>query len=275
MELETAKAGASDEALVKEAISIVDEARRRGIVLRSAGAVAIRIHCKSFTDLHVRLKRLGNVKSQFSDLDLVAYGTQRSPVHRLLTNGLGYVADRLVMAYFGDSRFLYHHPQGLWDVDVFFDKLQFSHDLFLGSKLRSGRLELDYPTIPLADLLLEKLQIHEINEKDIKDVIVLLREHEIGESEGETVNAKYVARVLGGDWGFWYDARTNLEKVVEFSRKYRELGLLGVADEEVILSRIRRILEAVDAEPKSAQWMKRAKNGTRKKWWRDVEELIR
>ena len=137
-------------------------------------------------------------------------------------------------------------------------------------------MELDSPTIPLADLVLEKTQIHEINEKDLKDLIVLIRAHEIGETdEKEVINAKYIAKVLAQDWGFWYDATMNLNKVKAMAKKCLKEGKLTEEDYNDVVKKIDKILEYIEKEPKSKKWKKRAKVGTKKKWWRDVEEVVR
>ncbi len=124
-----------DEGLIRDALRIVEEARRRGVVLRLMGALAIRVHTPEFSELHRRLSRLGGGGSQFTDVDMVTYRSQREAAHRVFTS-LGYRPDRLVMAYFGESRFLYHHPQGLYQIDLFFERLRFSHDLDLGVHAR-------------------------------------------------------------------------------------------------------------------------------------------
>jgi len=264
-----------DEELVRDALRIVEEARKRGIVLRIMGALAIRLHAEDLSELHRRLSRLGREGEQFTDIDLATYRSLSGAAHKFFVE-LGYKPDKLVMAYFGENRFLYYHPEDLYHIDLFFERLQFSHDIDLGSKRDTGRLELDYPTLTLADLLLEKIQIHEIDEKDIKDLIVLLREHGLAEGDIEdSINIKRVASVLSQDWGFWYDAKVNLEKVTEFSEKYHEDGLLEKKDVEEVSSKIERLLSYVDEAPKTKEWLKRAKDGTKKKWWKDVEELVR
>jgi len=264
-----------NEELLRDALRITEEAKKRGIVLRLMGALAIYVHVQDFSELHRRLSRLGRDGEQFTDIDMVTYRSQREAAHRLFVE-LGYKPDRLVMAYFGENRFLYDHPQELYHIDLFFGKLQFSHDIDLGSKQGEGRLELDYPTITLADLLLEKLQIHEINEKDIKDIVVLLRAHELVEKDIEdSLNLERVASVLSQDWGFWYDAKANLEKVAEFSKEYFEKGLLKKEELDGVVLKIEKILSHLDTFPKTKEWLKRAKGSTKKKWWKDVEELVR
>jgi len=264
----------SEASLLTDALRVVEEAKNKGIVLRIMGALAVRIHTESLSTMHRKLARLGNGNAEFTDIDLITYRSQREASHRLLVS-LGYKADRLVMAYFGENRFAYDHPEKQYHIDLFFEKLQFSHDIDLG-KIGKGRLEIDYPTITVADLLLEKLQIHEINEKDIKDLIVLVRGHTLGEvNDNDAINMERLTSVMSEDWGFWYDAKANLEKVVDHCQVYLQQGLLRHEDILDITAKIGEIMNRINEAPKSSNWLKRAKEGTAKKWWKDVEEIFR
>jgi hypothetical protein len=84
-------------------------------------------------------------------------------------------------------------------------------------------LELDYPTISLVDLLLEKMQIVRINEKDIIDTIMLLREHDVGSSDDETINIDYMAKTCKSDWGLWKTVTALRSKVGERVKWYRDV----------------------------------------------------
>lgn len=167
----------------------------------------------------------------------------------------------------GKNRAIYKDESHNRSVDVFFDKLEMCHNLEF-----KNRLELDNPTIPLSDLLLQKIQIIKINEKDIKDIIILLREHQVGEFEKETVNINYIARLLSKDWGFWYTVTLNLDKTKEFLAEYKNLA---DADRKDVETKLDNILKRIEDEPKALQWKLRSKVGTSKKWYTEVEELIR
>jgi hypothetical protein len=146
----------------------------------------------------------------------------------------------------------------------------------LGSDPKKGRLQLRYPTITPTDLLLEKLQIHAISQKDLKDVIVLLRAHDLGENdERKFINLKHVTSVLGNDWGFWKDATTNLRDVLTYAEKYRSENLLPEPDHADVSVKISRILEAAEKEPKTKNWDQRARVGETKQWWKSVEDVSR
>lgn len=267
---------AEDQVLIADALKIIEEGKKYDITLRLLGALAIKVHSEEFSELHRKLKRLGSENRVFSDIDLIGYSKERVKIRRLMEDVLGFKYSEQFMLMHGKERLLYFHLENLYHVDIFFDKLKFSHDIDFGSIPNKGRLGLDYPTISLADLLLEKLQIHEINEKDIKDLIVLIRAHEIGEKDQkEIINGKHVAKILADDWGFWYDAKMNLDKVKLSAERYHEDGILAPEDFEDLQLKINRILDFIDAEPKTKNWKKREKVGTTKKWWRSVEEVTR
>ncbi len=266
----------SDSEVIEEAIKLVEEANKRGVVLRILGALAVRIHSDEYMDLHMRLKRLGEAEASFTDIDLIGYSSQRGSIRKFFEQDLGFLVNRQFLMMFGKERLIYRHSDGLYYVDIFLDRLRFSHDVLFGSKPGKGRLELDYPTISLTDLVLEKLQIHEINEKDIKDLIVLFRGHDFAyNDERESINIVYISKILCDDWGFWYDATNNLRKVLSFAEKYFSQNLISQSDLVDVRKKVKELLEYIDKSPKSKKWLKRAKIGVNKKWWRDVEELWR
>jgi len=169
------------------------------------------------------------------------------------------------MHMLGD-RGMFVGPSGQFIVDVFYDRLVMCHDIDF-----RGRLEKDYPTIPLAELLLEKLQIVQLAEKDFKDVLMLLREHRIGSSDKETINGKYIAEILSEDWGFYYTVATNIKKIKDLTVDSKlEEGL-----KKEVTAKLNELLRIIEVEPKSLRWKLRAKVGSKKKWYRDIEAIER
>ena len=259
-------------------VGIVDRARDAGIPLRILGAMAVYVHSAHVPQALARyreLARLGQGKPMFTDLDLMGYSKQRKEVASLFEKSLAYKPEFFVNSLFGGRRNIYHHPEGKFDVDIFYDALSFSHEVKFGETPGKGRLELDYPTISLADIVLEKLQIHQINRKDLVDLFTLLVGHDIGRAEPETVDGEYVSSVLSDDWGFEYDARSNLDKLREFSRGSLQAGSIAEAEWRVVDDRVAKLLHYVDTKPKSKDWQKRAKKGTSKPWYNEVEEVQR
>ncbi len=264
--------GLPEAEFAREAVKIVEVARERGAELRVLGALAIYLHSSEELREKMRsLGRLGEGAATFTDLDLAGYRKHSKEVKRLFERELGFKPDFYVNRLFGSKRLIYYHPQGLYHVDVFFDKLEFSHDVDL-----RGRLELDFPTITLADLVLEKTQIHQINRKDLVDLIVLFLGHEVVEGQrGDAIDGSYIAKVLADDWGFYYDATNNLRLVRRLAGELASQGKLSGEELGLVEARVDRLLEMIEREPKTKKWMKRAKVGTKKPWYREVEEVVR
>ncbi len=248
---------------INEAMRIINMGQQRNVFLRLMGGFAIRLHCSKFAYLYDKLER----KPAY-DLDLVTYSKFRPQIKNLFKD-LGYstMASMALMFDTGRNRQVYTDEAHNRSVDIFFDKLEMCHTIEF-----KDRLELDTPTITLSDLLLQKAQICKINEKDIIDMIILLREHKISEQEQETINIRYIAKLLSNDWGFWYTFKTNLNKVKDFLGEYK---VLTDEDRNDVATKIDTIIQALEAEPKSLKWKMRAKIGTSKKWYTEVEELVR
>jgi hypothetical protein len=162
----------------------------------------------------------------------------------------------------GWKRLVFVDPASERHVDVFIEKLEMCHDIDF-----SDRLEIDYPTISLVDLLLEKMQIVQINEKDIIDTIMLFAEHNVGDGDKETINTTYLSGLCSKDWGLWKTVTTNLEKTKRFVYKY---DAVETSLKDDVASKIDRTLDLIEKEPKSLGWKARARVGEKKKWYRDV-----
>src|SRR5436853_4006800 len=105
----------------------------------------------------------------------------------------------MINGFFGDRRLVYYEGADRFHLDIFLDKLEFSHDILFGKKPGNGRLELDFPTISLTDLVLEKLQIHRIGRKDLVDLLVLFLGYAVKpgvNGDHEVVDADTVTRRL-------------------------------------------------------------------------------
>ncbi len=223
------------------------------------------------------LGRFGEGLPMFTDLDLAGYSKQSRAISGFFRQ-LDFKPNELVNGLFGERRLIYFAPEGRYRVDVFLNKLEFSHDVQFGDKPGSGRLELDFPTISLTDIVLEKLQIHHINRKDLIDLAVLFLGHEVSENDvgqKETVGGGYVAGLLSDDWGFWYDADNNLDKVRAQAGNLTSEGKLTAQQLVTISQRVDKLARVLEESPKSKNWEKRAKVGAKKPWYREVEEVVR
>jgi hypothetical protein len=180
-----------------------------------------------------------------------------------LLQSLGYEHQRF---YYEDGRQIFVNGQPEYVVDVFFDQLRMCHNIDF-----RNRLEIDSPTIPLAELLLEKMQIVEFTEKDANDSMMLLREHDIGDNDSETINQEYIARLLSKDWGFYYTVTTNLKRMRDTFIDDLGKEHLSKDDKEDIKAKIDRALGRIEDEPKDMSWKMRAKIGTKRPWYQEVE----
>jgi hypothetical protein len=267
------------EVFLRESGEIVEKAKEEGIVLRILGGLGIAMHCQGYRDFAQKLGRIGTgvVEGQeYSDIDFVSYSNYRERMKNFFDR-IGYVKRKATLSTAASQRQIYYHPKGWFYVDVFFDKLLVAnHPIDF-----KGRLELDYPTIAVTDMLLEKLQIWEaFSIKDLKDCLLLLKAHDIKEeSRKESVDASYIAKLLAQDWGFWYTATTNLKKIKIFLSEIEKLGpevnidpkQIGKEDREEIIQKIDNLLEIIEKEPKPFGWKTRAKIGTKKRWYNHVE----
>ncbi len=229
------------------------------IIMRLIGALAFRTHCPQFGYIQDELGR------KFTDIDFASYPRFFKDIARLMAE-LGYEEDKTVTQLFSESRLLFHDPLYGRHIDVFFNKLDFCHPINL-----IGRLEKETLTLPLAELLLEKMQIVKINEKDLIDTIMLLREHPIGNKDEETINGELIATILANDWGFWRTVSGNLKLLNEELDHYQHLN---AEDRQVVRERINQLLQQIEAQPKSTKWKIRAAIGEKVKWYKDVEELM-
>jgi len=267
------------EVFMKESKEIVEKAKQEGIVLRILGGLSIAIHCLEHKDFAQKLGRIGTdvVQGQeYSDIDLVSYRNYRDKVKELFDK-MGYAKRRTTLSTAASERQIYFHPKGWFYVDVFFDKLLVAnHPIEF-----KGRLELDYPTITVTDMLLEKIQMWEaFSAKDLKDCLLLLKAHNISEkTEKESIDASCIAKILAQDWGFCYTATTNLKKIKAFLLEIDKLGpeanidprKIKKEEREEIMQKIDKMLQTIEEEPKTFGWKMRAKIGTKKQWYNPVE----
>ena len=242
---------------VDRALSLVEQAKEQKISLRILGSLAYRLHCPANLQLFEEMKR------DLTDIDFAARGDQRKEIRSFLER-LGYDIDQDLLVATEGARYFFMDRASGTGVDVFFDELFFCHQIPL-----RDRLELDSPTITLADLVLEKMQIVEINPKDIKDTLVLLLEHPLESGQRDAVDGQYIATLLANDWGFYYTVTTNLGKLRSLGDEY---GTLTESQWQIVGARISELERMIEEEAKTRRWKLRARIGPRVKWYQEVAE---
>lgn len=229
-----------------------------GVLLRVIGSLAFQMHCPKFGYLQQAMGRA------YTDIDFAAYSKQTKEI-KVLLSALGYSENREVFIVSEGERAIFDRPEIGMHIDVFYERLNFCHVIRW-----AGRLEVDSPSIPLAEMLLEKMQIVQINEKDIIDTIMLLLEHPLGDTDKETINIKRVAELCSTDWGLWRTTTMNLDKVRKLAPGYEQL----TADQkEKIRTQVDSAMKSIEAAPKSMAWQLRSRVGDRVKWYKDVDEV--
>jgi hypothetical protein len=239
----------------EEGRRLMQAAAERGIPVRLLGGVAIWARCPSAATPPLR--------RDYGDIDVISSSKASRELTRFL-EAMGYHPDKMFNALHGKQRLNFTDGLTARPLDVLLDQFTMCHTLDL-----RNRLGLDAVTVPLADLLLTKLQVVQMNEKDLLDITALLADHPVGGSEEDSIDLGRLTAVLGRDWGFEHTVRINLEQV------RASLGERGLAESVVaaIGERIARIAAALDSGGKSLGWQLRARVGERVRWYELPEDV--
>lgn len=225
------------------------------VPLRLIGGIAIWLRCPSAE--HKLLRR------EYVDLDLLGLSSHTTEIKHFLS-GLGYQADKYFNSLHGRSRLLFFDTGNDRQVDVLFNEMNMCHKLDFRS-----RISVDAHTLPIADLLLTKLQIVEVNPKDLTDLFTLLSDHAIGDQDGELINGHYIARLTADNWGLYRTIQLNLDQIAERARDMPQVGPYAIEEQ------VKALWDMIETEPKSVKWKMRARVGDRVKWYELPEEVRR
>jgi hypothetical protein len=241
--------------MVDEAVRVADTAEREDVALRLLGGVAIKVRAQD--GLQPAFER------DYADLDWITPKGKSSRTQKFFES-LGYAPQTRFNALYGRERLLFFDEEHDRQVDVLIGTFRMSHEIPFGK-----RMTLEPVTVPLAELLLTKLQIIELNEKDVRDALALLHDHPVGEEDGDRVNGAHIAKLCSSDWGLWRTFTANLEALEGHLKRYD----LAEENKERIEERIEALLQRIEEEPKTFGWKMRAKIGDRKRWYELPEEV--
>jgi predicted regulator of Ras-like GTPase activity (Roadblock/LC7/MglB family) len=240
--------------LLARAREVIGAAARRAILLRLLGGTAVKAICPSAAGITLPADTL--------DVDLAVYGRQREHLDEVM-EGLGYEPHQRFNALHGHRRLKYTHPEEGTALDVFVDTFHMCHRLPFADRLELGDL-----CIPPADLLLSKLQIVQMGEKDLRDIYAILCDYELGRAGAtDEVDADYIVSVCSDDWGWYKTATMNLEKSMELADEF-----LAGQQQEIFRSRAQKLRGVIEAAPKSLRWQARATIGEARRWYDLPEE---
>ena len=241
--------------IVEESKRILAEANKRGIRLRLFGGMAIRFHAPSAT--HRSLER------KYADIDLMALKNQSKEIRKLFAD-LGYSSRDIFNALQGDRRLIFQDIENKRRVDVFLNIFEMCHKFDF-----SDRLTIDAETIPLADLLATKLQVVEITDREYRDIVALVHDHEIGDNDApETINGKYLAHLCSDQWGVYKTFIANIQNVIN----HLDQLPLDEKDKETVLKRLEDLRNRFEAVPKTLRWRARARLGEKVQWYELPEQ---
>jgi len=237
------------ESLNDEADRILKGAEEKGITLRLLGGMAVSVRCPSASK--------PPLSRRYVDIDVMGRRKEVAKINQLFKE-LGYKARERFNALHG-SRLIFNDMKNQRRVDVFLDVFQMCHKFDF-----RDRLALEPKTIPVSDLLSTKLQIVEINEKDIKDIFAIFLDHDVSEdNEPGSIDERYVSKLCADDWGVYKTFTTNLEKLAGYTES------IGLDQEQrkLVMDRAGRLKDSIEAAPKSMGWRMRATVGERKRWY--------
>jgi hypothetical protein len=250
------------EGTAEEGQRLAEAAKDAGLPLLLVGGVAIWVTCPS--------ARGEPLSRTYGDADFVGRASDRKKITAFMTDQ-AYEPDKLFNAIHGATRLNYHDPARDRPIDVLLDKFAMAHELdlrdALRDALRDGAGDADRLTLPLADLLLTKLQVVSINRKDLLDIAALLLDHGFGSEAGAISTARVLA-VTKSDWGFEHTIHKTLATLRE---QIGEFGLPADAA-ATIVAHADELDAALNAAPKSMAWKMRARVGERVKWYEEPEE---
>jgi hypothetical protein len=238
---------------------VIAEAERISAAAR-ASKVPVKLVGGAAVNLHSRSAREAPLKRKYGDLDFVASSKQQASVQKLFQS-LGYEGDRRFNTLNGHQRLLYLDGVNGRQIDVFIDRMKMCHVIELANRLGG-----DDACLTPADLLLSKLQVFEVNMKDLVDSIALLLDHPIADHEDDAINAAYLAQLLSQDWGLYRTLQLNTARVRDAAKEMP-------VPADTVNQRLDQLWDRVEAHPKSLKWRLRAKVGDRVSWYELPEEV--
>ncbi len=237
---------------IAEAERVAVAAKAAGVGIRLLGGAGIHLHSPSAT--RPPLKR------KYGDLDYAVGKRDRQGVLKLFP-ALGYEANERFNLMQGDRRLYFYDAVHGRQIDVFIDWFKMSHVIDL-----RDRLDCEGPCASPSDLLLSKLQIYEVNRKDLVDLTALLLDHAVKENDDDAIDPRYIARIAADDWGLYRTLQLNIGKL------RNTLDELEV-DRDLVRTRLDEIWAAVSKQPKPLRWRLRAQVGDRMTWYELPEEV--
>ncbi len=239
----------------QEAVRLLAAAEASDLCVRALGGIGIALHVGE--QMHPAFRR------KIGDIDLATPKRDGRKVADFLAVQ-GYEPNKTFNAMHGARRLLFYDEPNDRQIDVFVGTFEMCHQLPL-----QERLKVDRPTLPLADLVLTKLQIVKLNRKDAYDLYSLFLSHPVEGHDDDAINSEWIAGLCARDWGLYRTIEINLEWLTTGV----EVPELSAEEMATIRERLNALADAVQQAPKSGKWRMRARVGDRMRWYEDPEEV--
>jgi hypothetical protein len=243
---------------VDEARRVAAAAARAGVTLNLIGGAAVRVCCPSTESIE-------SIRRTPKDLDYVAHLRESRGV-RALFGVLGYEPNKVMNAIQGRKRLQFFDRANGRQVDIFLDLFEMCHVFDL-----KNRLDAESATLPVGDLYLTKLQIVELNRKDVVDLFALLHDHPVDEPDGSGTVGSYIADRCSREWGLYQTVLDSLSKLDKLLKDFP----MEPPQWERIATNLSRLQREIEEAPKTVGWKLRAAVGKRVRWYELPEEQRR
>ncbi|MEI6405631.1 MAG: hypothetical protein WCO64_07655 [Actinomycetes bacterium] len=239
-----------------EGLELVTGANSRDFTVRLIGGVGVAAH--NHKDVPASLSR------KYGDIDFVVDKKSGKKLSDYLIE-MGYEANQRFNALHGAKRMLFYDTQRNRQIDVFVGEFNMCHSINLNDYLGLHTLSL-----APEHLLLTKLQIVELNAKDIVDVVRTLYMHTDANAVADCpgISMSRLNEVTANDWGWYTTVLDNFEKVDNSIDK-----LLDVTSAEQVHTYLADIMQTMQLASKSTKWKTRSIIGRKKQWYELPEEI--
>ncbi len=235
-----------------EADRVLEAAGAAAVTTRLLGGVAVAKHLHRTTPQPL--------ERRYGDIDIMVSGKEVRRLRELLLS-LGYEANRPFNSLHGDRRMQFFDLENHRHLDVLVDVFEMCH------KLDDIALAAHAQTLSPADLLLTKLQVVQVTEKDLTDSATLVFQHDVRQGAGDHLDLDRLREVTRKDWGWYTTVMDNLVKLNDFVA-----ARLSPDQAEQILGRVAAITAGLEAAPKSIKCKARSSVGRRMPWYVLPEE---
>jgi hypothetical protein len=245
--------------LIELAAAILQTAETEGIEMRLLGGIAFWERCPNAREIVYRTRF-------FKDIDLAAKVRDKAKIESIFHHKWNFYLDPDSGTIPGSllSRYYVQKEKELKEVcEINYDVLKYCHDIDI-----RDRLSIDKITIPLAELMLSKLQIIDLASQDIVDLFALLLDHELGDCDGEKININVILNLCRRKWGLEKTVRTNLNRI---EHEAFASDILSQIQKEKIIRQIKFLFSRLSESTKSFSWKFRSIFGEILPWYNKVE----